>query len=78
MNEEMKCPNCLSTNCEPGTIHSTGKLHFRPEHAKFLKLKTANIDVKACLCMDCGHVSLAADPAKVRALTNQQLEASAP
>jgi predicted nucleic-acid-binding Zn-ribbon protein len=77
MNEETKCPNCRSTNRESGTILSTGRLHFRPEHVKFLKLKTANLAVKAHLCMDCGHISLTADPAKARALTDQELEASA-
>jgi predicted nucleic-acid-binding Zn-ribbon protein len=68
MNELKKCPICNSTNVEPGTIRSTGKLHFRPEHAKFLKLKTANSAVKALLCLDCGHISLTSDAEKVKAL----------
>ena len=72
MNEETKCPNCLSTNREPGTIHSTGKLHFRPEHAKFLKLKTADVEVNAGLCLDCGQIWLTADAERVKALTDQQ------
>jgi predicted nucleic-acid-binding Zn-ribbon protein len=36
MNELERCPICNSTNVEPGVIRSTGKLHFRPTHAKFL------------------------------------------
>ncbi len=73
MNELKKCPICNSTNVEPGTIRSTGKLHFRPEHAKFLKLKTANSEVKALLCLDCGHLSLTADAEKVKSLTESEV-----
>jgi len=72
MNEQAKCPNCNGTNMEPGSLHSAGALHFRPEHAKFLKLKTANIEVDAGLCLDCGFVSLTADPDRVKALTDRQ------
>ena len=72
MNEQMKCPSCNSTNVEPGSLHSTGALHFRPEHAKFMNLKTANTEVHAALCLDCGHVSLIADPERVKALTGRQ------
>jgi len=71
MNDLKKCPICNSTNVEPGTILSTGKLHFRPEHARFLTLKTANIEVKAHLCLDCGHISLTGDAGKVKGLTEK-------
>jgi len=70
--EQAKCPNCNRTNIEPGTLHSTGALHFRPEHARFLKLKTANIAVHAGLCLDCGFVSLTADTKRAKALADQQ------
>ena len=72
MNEEMKCPTCQSTHIEPGSLHSTGRLVFRPEHAKFLKLRTANIEVDAGLCLDCGQIWLTADVARVKTLTDQQ------
>ena len=72
MNAPVKCPSCNGTNVEPGSLHSTGALHFRPEHAKFLKLKTANIDVRAGLCLDCGFVSLTGDAERAKALTGQQ------
>jgi predicted nucleic-acid-binding Zn-ribbon protein len=71
MNDLKKCPICNSTNVEPGRILSTGKLHFRPEHAKFLKLKTANTEVNAHLCLDCGHISLMGDAEKVKGLTGK-------
>jgi len=78
MNELTNCPLCNSTNVEPGTILSTGKLHFRPEHARFLTLKTANIAVKAHLCLDCGQVSLTGDIEKVKRLTEKETVSSEP
>jgi len=72
MKTQTKCPGCQSTHVEPGSLHSTGRLLFRPEHAKFMKLKTANIDVNAALCLDCGLIWLAADVDRVKALTDQQ------
>ncbi len=72
MNERKQCPICGGRNMEAGVIHSTGKLHFRPEHAKFLKMKTANVDVKADLCLDCGHISLTGDVETVKGLTEQE------
>ena len=68
MNKPQTCPICNSSNLEPGSLDSTGKIHFRPEDAKFLKLKTANVAVEASLCMDCGHVILTGDTEKVKAL----------
>jgi len=71
MNELKQCPICRSTNMEAGVIRSTGRLHFRPEHAKFLKLKTADAEVTAHLCLDCGHIALTSDAEKVKALTEK-------
>ena len=70
MNEQ-RCPVCDGTNVEPGKILSTGKMHFRPEHARFLKLKTANIEVQALLCLDCGHLALRGDVEKAKAITQK-------
>lgn len=69
MSEQCKCLNCNGTNMAQGKITSTGKVTFRPEDTKFLKLKTANVDVAACLCLNCGFVFLKADPQKVKDLT---------
>jgi hypothetical protein len=71
MNKPQRCPNCNGTKIESGSLSSTGKLHFRPEHAKFLKLKTANVDVAANICMDCGHIILMADTDKVKVLHDE-------
>jgi hypothetical protein len=57
---------------EPGSLGSTGKIHFRPEGAKFLKLKTANVDVAASLCMDCGNVALTGDTEKAKSLQSEK------
>jgi len=72
MNKLQTCPICNSTNMESGSLGSTGKIHFRPEGAKFLKLKTANVDIAASLCMDCGYVALAGDTEKVQTLRDQK------
>jgi hypothetical protein len=48
-----------------------GRMSFRPDDAKFLKLKTANVDVDTCLCLDCGAVRLIADTTKVKELTER-------
>ncbi len=72
MNQPQTCPSCNSSNMEPGSLGSTGKIHFRPEGAKFLKLKTANVDVSASLCMDCGHVTLTGDSEKAKSLRDEK------
>jgi predicted nucleic-acid-binding Zn-ribbon protein len=72
MNTLQTCPNCNSTNMESGTLGSTGKIHFRPEGTKFLKLKTANVEVAASLCMDCGHLALSGDTEKTKALRDER------
>jgi predicted nucleic-acid-binding Zn-ribbon protein len=69
---ETKCLRCGGTNLEPGALRSTGALHFRPHDAKFLKLKTANVDVDAQLCLDCGTVSLTSDVRKVKSLMGKE------
>lgn len=71
MTESCKCLECGGTRLAKGSLHSTGKMSFRPEDAKFLKLKTANVDVEACLCLDCGSISLKADQEKVKQLTEK-------
>jgi predicted nucleic-acid-binding Zn-ribbon protein len=66
-----KCSICENENLEPGSIQSTGKIFFRLENTKFLSFKTANIELKANLCMACGHVELMADTQKASALLSK-------
>lgn len=71
MANDIKCSNCGGTNIEQGTLHSTGKIYFRPSDAKFLKLETANIKVHANMCYDCGSINLAGSTEKLKELTNK-------
>ena len=72
MNKLQTCPSCNGTNMEAGSLSATGKIHFRPEDAKFFKLKTANVEVAANLCLDCGYVALTADTEKVKSLLDRK------
>ena len=72
MNNGIKCLNCGGTNIHSGTLHSTGRSHFRPSDAKFLKLKTANIEVIANMCLDCGYLNLMGDIEKAKQVTDDE------
>jgi len=67
----IKCLNCGGTNIHTGTLHSTGRTHFRPSDVKFLKLKTANIEVLANMCLDCGSINLIGDIEKAKNITEK-------
>lgn len=71
MSSTDQCGTCSGNNVVEGTLNATGHIHFRPDDAKFFKLQTANVDLKAYLCLDCGTVGLKADVAKVKALTDK-------
>lgn len=71
MDNKTKCLNCGGTNTHIGNLHSTGRTYFRPSDAKFLKLKTANIDVIANMCMDCGSINLIGDTEKAKKVTEE-------
>lgn len=68
MSNNMKCANCGGTNLHKGELSSTGKVYFRPSGTKFLSLKSANVDVSANMCMDCGAISLYGDTQKAKKL----------
>jgi hypothetical protein len=72
MDNVLKCLRCGGTNVHTGTLHSTGRVHFRPSDAEFFKLKTANVDVLANMCLDCGSVGLVGDIEKTRKVTDGQ------
>jgi hypothetical protein len=57
---------------QAGSLHSTGKTHFRPSDARFLKLKTANIELLANMCMNCGSVNLIGDTEKAKKVTDKE------
>ena len=68
---DYQCPRCGSAVAEPGSVHSTGRVYFRPANAKFLTLKTGDIELKANACTQCGHVDFVADVAKLDVLTRR-------
>lgn len=63
-----KCPACGGEKWEPGQVQSTGRLVFRPKHAKFFSLKTADIEVEGHLCLECGYLLLLGDAQKAKDL----------
>ena len=68
MSVEKKCLRCGSKNLEPGSIQSNRRVGFRPRKSKFLKNKSADIGVKANICIDCGHMELVGDTKKTKLL----------
>ncbi len=66
-----RCRRCGSRELEPGHVQSTGKVYFRPQNAKFLTLRTADILLHANICLACGLVELVGDVTKARALTER-------
>lgn len=71
MTQSCKCLCCNSTHTAKGSLQATGTTSFRPDDAKFFKLSTANVEIHAYLCLDCGAVSLMADAEKVKGLTDK-------
>ncbi|MFX0201963.1 MAG: hypothetical protein ACFFCW_38115 [Candidatus Hodarchaeota archaeon] len=68
MNEENKCLRCGGTNLEPGSIQSNGRVCFRPKKVKFLSIRSADVCVKANICIDCGHMEFLGDAKKTKLL----------
>ncbi len=68
MNEEKKCLRCGGTNLELGSIQSNGRVCFRPNKAKFLSIRSADVCVKANICIDCGHMEFFGDAKKTKLL----------
>lgn len=76
------CPSCRTGRLVRGTIRSSGVAHFRPDFAKFLSFRTADIKVRSMMCSDCGLISMIGDVKKLRLLEPRQMDekelASAP
>ncbi len=71
MVHDYACPRCGGTAAEPGTVHSTGKVYFRPANTKFMTLKTGDIELRANACTACGHVDFVADVGRLAHLTRR-------
>ncbi len=59
------CPACKSTNIEPAIIGSAAIWLARQSA---LSRVWAGAEMQATVCMDCGHIQLRADPARLRQL----------
>ena len=70
------CPCCGGNQLEPGSIQSTGRLTFRPDNARFLSMKTADVAVTANICTECGHVMLLGNVQKANELVTGRTEAN--
>lgn len=63
-----RCPSCQAERLVIGTVRSSGVTHFRPDYAKFLSFRTAEIKVRALMCSTCGLISMIGDANKLRLL----------
>jgi death-on-curing protein len=68
---DYQCSRCGGNAAEPGAVRSTGGVYFRPTNAKFLTMRTGDIELRANACTQCGHVDLVADVEKLSALTRR-------
>ena len=71
LREPKTCLRCGGTNLEPGAVESTGRIYFRPENSRFMTLSTANVPLKANICVDCGTIEFIGDVGKTRKLTRR-------
>ena len=81
MKEETKCLRCGSTDLGTGWLQSTGKVGFRPDHAKFFTHRFADVRVNSRICYACGNIELTGDVKKARSLVkkfDQSKDAAAP
>jgi hypothetical protein len=68
MTEEKTCMRCGSAKLAAGWVQSTGKVCFRPDKAKFIVPKTADVPVDGRMCLECGAIELVGDVKKARSL----------
>jgi excisionase family DNA binding protein len=68
------CPVCHHDELVEGHLQSTGKIYFRPKHAKFWTLKDSNIETTARMCQRCGAVSWYGDVEKLNTLVEKSRE----
>jgi len=69
MNMEKKCLRCGSENLTPANFESSSKIDSRSESARLVSVLTTGVIVNATLCLDCGHIDMAVNPSKVKALS---------
>jgi hypothetical protein len=65
------CLQCGSSSLEPGRVQSTGRLYFRPANPRIMTVRTADIPVRASMCLDCGAIDFRGEVNKARSLSKQ-------
>ena len=66
----MKCLRCGQETLIAGAIYGPTRTAFRPQDSKFLTLETGDIQTKAVMCKNCGHLDIIGDVMKLRRLTS--------
>lgn len=67
----MKCLRCGHETLVNGATYSPIRTSFRPQGSKFLTLETGDIQTKAVMCRNCGHLEIIGDVMKLRRLTSE-------
>ncbi len=52
-------------------MYSPIRTSFRPQGSKFLTLETGDIQTKAVMCRNCGHIEIIGDVMKLRRLISE-------
>ena len=67
----IKCLRCGHETIIPGAVYSPIRTSFRPQGSKFLTLETGDIQTKAVMCRNCGHIEVIGDVMKLRRLISE-------
>lgn len=65
------CPVCHHSELVEGHVQSTGANYFYPGKTKFWTFKMSHLETRARMCTRCGAVVWFADPAKLKAIRNE-------
>lgn len=74
---QFACPRCGETDLILGSMQSTGAVHFRPTETKFMTFHTADVPIRAHMCIGCGAVVLLGDAEKLRLISSTHAQQSA-
>jgi hypothetical protein len=71
MSDTQKCASCGGSSLESGSLTGIGAGNFVPHKTRtFLRMPYVPIVVTACI--DCGAISISADPSKLQALLRKE------
>jgi hypothetical protein len=65
-----RCLRCNGERMEPGGLQARVGLSFHPANSTFWTLQP-NVQIRAFLCLDCGHMELVGDVQRAEALVGQ-------